>query len=100
MRQTRALSLLATLALLGAACSSSQHAATTSGASAVATASTSKAVSDSSAVGVTANSITIGLSAPFSGVYGPVISQLVDGGFVTWVDDVNASGGINGRKVI
>jgi branched-chain amino acid transport system substrate-binding protein len=100
MRQTRALFLLATLALLGGACSSSKQAATTSASTAVATASTTGQISDSSAVGVTPDSITVGLSAPFSGVYGPVISQLVDGAFVTWSNDVNASGGINGRRVI
>jgi branched-chain amino acid transport system substrate-binding protein len=50
--------------------------------------------------GVTPTSVTIGLSAPFSGTYGPLISQVVDAGVGPWVQDVNARGGINGRQVI
>jgi branched-chain amino acid transport system substrate-binding protein len=50
--------------------------------------------------GVTPTSVTIGLSAPFSGTYGALISQVVDAGVGPWVQDVNARGGINGRQVI
>jgi ABC-type branched-subunit amino acid transport system substrate-binding protein len=38
--------------------------------------------------------------AGFSGNYGAILTTIYDRGFVTWVDDVNAHGGINGRKVI
>jgi ABC-type branched-subunit amino acid transport system substrate-binding protein len=51
------------------------------------------------AVGVTASSITISVSAGYSGIYGALFTDWVDNGFGTWVADVNARGGVNGRKI-
>ncbi len=50
-------------------------------------------------VGVTDQSITISFMAGFGGPYGPVIEGVYSG-FQTWLDDINARGGILGRKVI
>ena len=52
-----------------------------------------------SAIGVTKTSITISVSNPFSGVYGAILGKPYNNGFLTWVDQVNASGGIYGRKI-
>jgi len=38
--------------------------------------------------------------AGFSGNYGAILNTIYDRGFGTWVDDTNAHGGINGRRVI
>jgi branched-chain amino acid transport system substrate-binding protein len=54
----------------------------------------------SSAPGVTPTSVAISISAPFSGTYGAIISQTVDDAIQPWVEDVNARGGINGRKLV
>lgn len=53
-----------------------------------------------SAVGVTKDTITISAMAGFSGNYGAILNTIYDRGFGTWIDDVNAHGGINGRKVV
>jgi ABC-type branched-subunit amino acid transport system substrate-binding protein len=53
-----------------------------------------------SAVGVTKDTITISAIAGFSGNYGAILTTIYDRGFGTWVDDVNARGGINGRKIV
>src|SRR5437588_801787 len=50
--------------------------------------------------GVTKDTITISALAGFSGNYGAILTKIYDNGFGTWIDDVNAKGGINGRKVI
>lgn len=52
-----------------------------------------------STVGITATSVTISVLAGYSGTYGPIFTKIVDNGLGTWVDDVNANGGIGGRKV-
>lgn len=52
----------------------------------------------SSAVGVTGDSVTVSFIAGFGGAYGPVIEQTY-AGFETWLDDVNARGGVHGRQV-
>src|SRR5213078_3559015 len=51
-------------------------------------------------VGVTKDTITISAMAGFSGNYGAILTTIYDRGFGTWVDDVNAHGGIYGRKVV
>lgn len=51
-------------------------------------------------VGVSKNSITISVIAGYSGYLGQVVSQVIDSGWGTWVDDINANGGIYGRKII
>lgn len=51
------------------------------------------------AVGVTATSISLSVSAGYSGIYGALFTDWVDNGFGTWVADVNARGGVNGRKI-
>lgn len=61
------------------------------------TASTSAA--HGSTVGVTQKSINISVSAPFSGVYGPLVKQNFEG-IQLWQQEVNASGGIHGRRII
>ena len=63
-------------------------------------ASSSSLGSAPAAVGVTADSITISVVAGLSGAYGQVITPVFNAGFQTWVDDINAHGGIYGRKVI
>jgi branched-chain amino acid transport system substrate-binding protein len=52
-----------------------------------------------SAVGVTGSTITVSVSSAFSGVYGPVVAEFFKG-WETWRDEVNAHGGIHGRKVV
>jgi branched-chain amino acid transport system substrate-binding protein len=49
--------------------------------------------------GVTSNSITFSLVAGFSGTLAPIVNKAWEA-ILTWEDDVNAAGGINGRKVI
>jgi ABC-type branched-subunit amino acid transport system substrate-binding protein len=49
---------------------------------------------------VTTDSITISVAGGFTGLYGPIISDTVDGSWTVWADDVNAHGGIFGRKVV
>jgi ABC-type branched-subunit amino acid transport system substrate-binding protein len=51
-------------------------------------------------VGVTKDTITISAMAGFSGNYGPILNTTYDNGFGTWIDDVNAHGGIYGRRVV
>ena len=51
-------------------------------------------------VGVTKDTITISAIAGFSGNYGAILTEIYDNGFGTWLDDVNAHGGIYGRKVV
>jgi ABC-type branched-subunit amino acid transport system substrate-binding protein len=53
-----------------------------------------------SAGGVTKSSITISLVYARSGPYGQVADNFYNVGFQTWLDDVNARGGINGRKIV
>src|SRR5437868_6888664 len=35
-----------------------------------------------------------------SGNYGAILNTIYDRGFGTWVDDTNAHGGINGRRIV
>jgi len=51
-------------------------------------------------VGVTAKTITVSLVYARSGPYGQVADNFFKAGFQTWVDDINANGGINGRQVV
>jgi ABC-type branched-subunit amino acid transport system substrate-binding protein len=51
-------------------------------------------------VGVTKDSIKISAIAGFSGNFGAILNKIYENGFVTWVDDVNAHGGIYGRRII
>ena len=53
-----------------------------------------------STVGVTKDSITISVMVGFTGQFGPIFTKLYENGFMVWVDDVNANGGIHGRKII
>lgn len=55
---------------------------------------------DNSAVGVTEDSITFSVVMGFGGTYGPVINEIYESGFKTWVDEVNSNGGIHGRKIV
>ena len=50
--------------------------------------------------GITKDTITISAIAGFSGNYGAILTEIYDNGFGTWLDDVNAHGGIFGRKVV
>ena len=61
---------------------------------------TTAAAQTASAPGVAKDTITISALAGFSGNYGAILNKIYDNGFGTWVDDVNARGGINGRKVV
>lgn len=64
------------------------------------TGSPAAANSSNGSPGVTPKSITISVTAGFSATYGAIFTQLVDSGYGTWVDDINARGGIFGRKII
>lgn len=55
---------------------------------------------DGSTVGVTPTSITVSLLAGFSGPYGSLFKTWADNAFGTWADEINANGGVNGRKII
>jgi ABC-type branched-subunit amino acid transport system substrate-binding protein len=51
------------------------------------------------AVGVTDSTITLSADGSFSGPYGAIYEQEYKAGPLTWRDEVNAHGGINGRKI-
>ena len=61
--------------------------------------STGSSVKAPPAVGVTKTQITIDVSAPFSGVYAPISDQVYQNAFQVWQTEVNAQGGIHGRKI-
>ena len=48
--------------------------------------------------GVTDDTITVGMSADLSGIFAPLVTQIVDAQNVFW-DKVNEEGGIGGRMV-
>ena len=50
------------------------------------------------APGVTKDTITVSIIAGFTGVLAAMVNRAYDG-LLTWQDDVNAAGGINGRKI-
>ena len=52
-----------------------------------------------SAPGVTKDTITVSVIAGFSGALAAMVTRAYDG-LMTWQDDVNAAGGINGRKIV
>ena len=68
----------------------------TAGAVAVTTPGASRA---SSAPGVRSDSIAISVVAGFSGPLAPVVEKAFEG-LATWQEDLNAAGGVNGRKVV
>jgi branched-chain amino acid transport system substrate-binding protein len=49
--------------------------------------------------GVTAKEIRFSVLYGRSGMYGQILDSVVDDGMGTWVEDINANGGINGRRV-
>jgi ABC-type branched-subunit amino acid transport system substrate-binding protein len=51
-------------------------------------------------VGVTDSTITISVIGSFSGAVGAIVTAVYEAGFGTWLDDVNANGGIHGRRVV
>jgi branched-chain amino acid transport system substrate-binding protein len=59
-----------------------------------------QATAAGSTVGVTADSITISLLAGYSGPYGGLFKTWADNAFGLWVAEVNAHGGIHGRKLV
>jgi len=105
VRAWRCVLVLAVAVTLIAACSSAKSGSPSSGAPASAagsgTSATAATATPASAAvpGVTSDSITIGVSAPYSSVYGALVKASIDG-FDLWAAQVNAAGGINGRKVI
>ena len=52
-----------------------------------------------STVGVTKTQITIQASGPFSGVYSAITDQVYRNAFQVWQNEINAQGGIYGRKI-
>lgn len=50
--------------------------------------------------GVTSETITVSAIAGFSGNYGAILTTIFENGYMVWADDVNANGGIHGRKVV
>lgn len=53
-----------------------------------------------SSVGVNGQSVTISVTGPWSGPSGDISRQVSESGFSTWADDVNARGGVQGRRVV
>lgn len=53
-----------------------------------------------SSVGVTKDTISISVSGRFSGPYATFVEKEYTNGLGTWIEDVNASGGIHGRKIV
>ncbi|MHB8465368.1 MAG: ABC transporter substrate-binding protein [Acidimicrobiales bacterium] len=51
-------------------------------------------------VGVTDSTITLSSDGSFSGPYAAIYEQEYRGSTLTWRDEVNAHGGINGRKIV
>lgn len=49
--------------------------------------------------GVSAKEIRFSVLYGRSGMYGQILDSVVDEGMGTWVEDVNAGGGINGRRI-
>ena len=82
----------------GAAGSSRSAAAASKQAGAVASA-TKGGGSGATAQGVTGDSVTVSIIAGFSGPLTAMVTRAYDG-LATWQDDVNAAGGIHGRKVV
>lgn len=83
---------LGLLAILASACSS------TTKSSAKAPAST-RSTSSCTATGVTSSSIKIGELGPLAGPAAPEFSPFFSG-FKAWVDNANATGGVDGRKIL
>jgi ABC-type branched-subunit amino acid transport system substrate-binding protein len=79
------------MALLGTACGSSDSSSTSGG--------SSSEVRKASDTGITADTITIGLVGPTSGNTAPIFKVAIDA-IDTFVQDTNAAGGINGRKLV
>ena len=52
-----------------------------------------------STVGVTSTQITIDVTAPFSGYLGPIADQVYQNAVQVWQNEINAQGGIHGRKI-
>lgn len=63
------------------------------------TSSTGPAAASGPVPGVTAKEIRFSVLYGRSGMYGQILDSVVDDGMGTWVDDINARGGINGRRV-
>jgi ABC-type branched-subunit amino acid transport system substrate-binding protein len=61
---------------------------------------TAAAATPGDTTGVTANSITISILAGFTGSYGSLMKLIADNGYGLWADEINAAGGINGRKIV
>jgi ABC-type branched-subunit amino acid transport system substrate-binding protein len=59
-----------------------------------------KTAAGGSTVGVTDTSITLSVVGSFSGPAGAIYQQQYKAAALTWRDEVNAQGGINGRKVV
>lgn len=49
--------------------------------------------------GITADSITVSVTAGFTGAFGDAFKAWAADGYGLWADEVNAGGGINGRKI-
>ena len=82
--------VVSVVALIGAACGG--------GSSTSSSSSTSGGANKASAPGITANSITIGSHQPLTGVAAPGYDEIAPSAKALF-DDVNAHGGVNGRKI-
>jgi ABC-type branched-subunit amino acid transport system substrate-binding protein len=109
--KTRWLAILLTLGLVVAACSPSgadDSTTTTGDEGATTTTSDDGATTTTGAepmdidtdigVDLDAGTITVGMLSDLSGVFSPLVTQIVAGAEAYW-DDVNANGGINGLEV-
>ena len=76
----------------------SESADTTTPGNATTTSPTS-ATRAASAPGVTKDTVTLSIVAGFSGTLAPLVNKAYEA-MLTWQEDVNAAGGINGRRVV
>lgn len=58
------------------------------------------AIRTGSAVGITKDTITISVSIPITSAYGALAEKAYDNAVDVWLREVNANGGIHGRKIV
>ncbi len=101
-RLVRLVLIISAFALIATACGDDDSADSDDGASVDSGGDGSSEDGDDGAVpveGISEDSITVSVVAGFSGLFGEVIQGIYVSGMETWVEELNASGGINGRQV-
>jgi ABC-type branched-subunit amino acid transport system substrate-binding protein len=95
---TKRMAPFVAIALTIAACGSDSDSSDSTDAATEGTEEMSEEDGDITVVGVTDDTITIGLNADLSGIFAPLVTQIVDGQEAFW-EIVNDNGGIDGRQV-